>query len=95
MPNSQRPRRMKVRTLFLSDVHLGFKRARTRELNEFLHGVGAESIVLVGDIVDALSMARRFFWSSEHTQVVRTLLARQRRGPGSSTSLAIMTPASA
>lgn len=80
MANSQRPRRMKVRTLFLSDIHLGFKRARTRELNEFLQGVDAECIVLVGDIVDALSMARRFFWSPEHTQVVRTLLARQRAG---------------
>jgi UDP-2,3-diacylglucosamine pyrophosphatase LpxH len=81
MANSQRAsRRTKVRTLFLSDIHLGFKRARTRELNEFLQGVEAECIVLVGDIVDALSMARRFFWSAEHTQVVRTLLARQRAG---------------
>src|SRR5277367_6681739 len=78
--NSQRARRTKVRTLFLSDIHLGFKRARTRELNEFLQGVDAECIVLVGDIVDALSMARRFFWSPEHTQIVRTLLARQRAG---------------
>jgi UDP-2,3-diacylglucosamine pyrophosphatase LpxH len=78
--NSQRTRKTRVRTLFLSDIHLGFKRARARELNEFLHGVEAECIVLVGDIVDALSMARRFFWSPEHTQVVRTLLARQRAG---------------
>jgi UDP-2,3-diacylglucosamine pyrophosphatase LpxH len=78
--NTQRARRTKVRTLFLSDIHLGFKRARTRELNEFLQGVDAECIVLVGDIVDALSMARRFFWSPEHTQIVRTLLARQRAG---------------
>ena len=62
--NSQRTRRTKVRTLFLSDIHLGFKRARTRELNEFLQGVDAECIVLVGDIVDALAMARRFFWST-------------------------------
>src|SRR6201987_5606060 len=80
MANTQRARRTKVRTLFLSDIHLGFKRARTRELNEFLQGIDAECIVLVGDIVDALSMARRFFWSPEHTQVVRTLLARQRAG---------------
>jgi|SRR6185437_1212391 len=80
MANSQRPGRMKVRTLFLSDIHLGFKRARTRELHEFLLGVDAECIVLVGDIVDALSMARRPFWGPEHTQVVRTLLARQRAG---------------
>jgi UDP-2,3-diacylglucosamine pyrophosphatase LpxH len=72
--------RTQVRTLFLSDIHLGFRHARVRELNEFLHAVEAERIVLVGDIVDALSLARRAFWTPEHTQVVRTLLARQRAG---------------
>ena len=75
---SRRPR--KVRTLFLSDIHLGYKRSRVRELCEFLNGIEAERIVLVGDIVDALSLAKRFFWSPEHTNVVRTLLARQRAG---------------
>src|ERR1700744_2145516 len=78
--NSQRARRTKVRTLFLSDIHLGLKRARTRELNEFLQGIEAECIVLVGAIVDALSMARRVFRSPEHTQVGRTLRARHRAG---------------
>jgi UDP-2,3-diacylglucosamine pyrophosphatase LpxH len=73
-------RRTRVRTLFLSDIHLGYPRARARELNEFLSGVEAESIVLVGDIVDALSLSRRVFWSAEHTQVVRTFLARRRAG---------------
>ena len=70
----------RVRTLFISDVHLGFRHARVRELNEFLHGVEAERIVLVGDIVDALSLARRVYWSPHHTEVVRTLLARRRAG---------------
>ena len=69
-----------ARTLFLSDLHLGFRHARVRELNEFLAGIEAQCIVLVGDIVDALSLARRAYWSPEHTQVVRTLLARQRAG---------------
>jgi UDP-2,3-diacylglucosamine pyrophosphatase LpxH len=72
--------RTRVRTLFLSDIHLGFRHARARELDEFLHGIEAECIVLVGDIIDALSLARRAFWSAAHTQVVRTLLARQRAG---------------
>jgi UDP-2,3-diacylglucosamine pyrophosphatase LpxH len=72
--------RTSARTLFLSDIHLGFRHARARELNEFLHGVEAECIVLVGDIIDALSLARRAFWTAAHTQVVRTLLARQRAG---------------
>lgn len=68
------------RTLFLSDIHLGFRHARVGELNQFLKAVEAECIVLVGDIVDALSLARRAYWTPEHTQVVRTLLARQRAG---------------
>ena len=72
--------RTSVRTLFLSDIHLGFPHARARELNEFLRGVEAERIVLVGDIIDALSLARRAFWSASHTEVLRTLLARQRAG---------------
>src|SRR5882762_10318097 len=82
MANGNRARtgRTSARTLFLSDIHLGFRHARVRELNEFLHGVEAERIVLVGDIVDALSLARRAFWTAQHTQVVRTLLARQRAG---------------
>jgi UDP-2,3-diacylglucosamine pyrophosphatase LpxH len=74
------PGRVAVRTLFLSDTHLGYRHARARELCEFLAQVEADSIVLVGDIVDALSLARRAFWNSEHTRVVRMLLARQRAG---------------
>lgn len=76
----QRRATHEVRTLFLSDIHLGYRHARVRELNEFLHGIEAERIVLVGDIVDAWSLARCAFWTHEHTQVVRTLLARQRAG---------------
>jgi UDP-2,3-diacylglucosamine pyrophosphatase LpxH len=80
---SGRPKRggrMTARTLFLSDIHLGFRHARAHELNEFLQAIDAECIVLVGDIIDALSLAQRPFWTSAHTQVVRTLLARQRAG---------------
>jgi UDP-2,3-diacylglucosamine pyrophosphatase LpxH len=72
--------RLRVRTLFLSDIHLGFKRSRVRELGELLAGVNAEQIVLVGDIVDMLAMARHFFWAPEHTAIVRTLMARRRAG---------------
>jgi len=80
MANRARRRPYQVRTLFLSDIHLGFKRARVHELLEFLHGIEAECIVLVGDIIDAWSLARRLFWSPEHTQVLRLLMARRRAG---------------
>jgi UDP-2,3-diacylglucosamine pyrophosphatase LpxH len=71
---------LRVRTLFLSDIHLGFKRSRARELTEFLHGIEAENILLVGDIVDTLSLTNRFYWSEQHTRVARALLAKRRAG---------------
>jgi len=75
------PRRpVKVRTLFLSDIHLGYRRARVRELADFLASIDAERVVLVGDIIDALSLGQRFFWTAEHTNVVRALLAKRRAG---------------
>src|SRR5271165_2250293 len=80
MNSKGKVRRQQVRTLFLSVIHLGFKRARTRELLDFLNSIEAETIVLGGDIVDALSLAKRFFWTDEHTQVLRALLARRRAG---------------
>src|SRR5262245_10566518 len=80
MATTHRKRAMRVRTLFLSDVHLGFARSRAAELAEFLRGIEAETILLVGDIVDALSLSQRFFWSDTHTQVVRLLLAKRRAG---------------
>src|SRR6516164_5020655 len=80
MDSRMKSRPFQARTLFLSDIHLGFKRARVRELLDFLRGVEAECIVLVGDIVDALSLAKRFFWTDDHTQVLRLLLARRRAG---------------
>jgi UDP-2,3-diacylglucosamine pyrophosphatase LpxH len=80
MTNSQPRRPVKVRTLFLSDIHLGYRRARVRELAEFLQGIDAERVVLVGDIIDALSLGQRFFWTAEHTNVARALLAKRRSG---------------
>ena len=80
MSSTGKEHRLQVRTLFLSDIHLGFKRARTRELLAFLRNVEADCIVLGGDIVDTLSLAKRFFWTDEHTQVLRLLLARRRSG---------------
>src|SRR5258708_21256813 len=73
-------RTVKVRRVFLSDIHLGYKRARVRELSEFLQGIDADRIVLVGDISDALSVGQRLFWTAQHTNVVRGLLAKRRSG---------------
>src|ERR1700730_11100547 len=76
--NPTRTGRTTGRRLFLSGLHLRFPHVAVRGLDQFLHSVEAARGGLVGDIVDARSLARRAFWTAEHTQVVRTLLARQR-----------------
>jgi UDP-2,3-diacylglucosamine pyrophosphatase LpxH len=80
MASFNRTRAAHVRTLFLSDTHLGFKRARARELADFLLTIDADTIVLVGDIVDGLSLSERFFWSAEHSRVLQALFAKRRAG---------------
>ena len=46
------------RTLFISDVHLGSKAAKTDYLLDFLRHHEAETIILVGDIVDGWRLRR-------------------------------------
>ena len=48
----------KVRSLFLSDIHLGSRACRAAELLDFLKGYEASNIFLLGDIVDFWAMSR-------------------------------------
>lgn len=49
--SASRPRR-RYRSLFLSDLHLGARGCRAAEILDFLAGVEADTIYLVGDILD-------------------------------------------
>lgn len=65
--------RLKYKTLWLSDIHLGFKDCRADYLLDFLANVECETIYLVGDVVDLWSLKRTLFWPSSHYEVLRTL----------------------
>ena len=47
------------RTLFLSDWHLGLKGVKSAELLAFLETHDAETIYLVGDIIDQWVLGRK------------------------------------
>src|SRR6185295_18468978 len=72
--------RLRCRTVFISDVHLGFKGCRAADLLEFLDQVECEQLYLVGDIVDLWALQRRFYWPTEHNDVLRAILDKARRG---------------
>jgi UDP-2,3-diacylglucosamine pyrophosphatase LpxH len=68
------------RTLFISDVHLGSKAAKTDFLLDFLKHHEADTIYLVGDIVDGWRLKRNWFWPQDCNDVVQKLLRKARKG---------------
>ncbi len=68
------------RTLFLSDVHLGTKGCKADLLLDFLKHNDAETIYLVGDIVDGWRLRSGWYWPQPHNDVVQKLLRRTRKG---------------
>jgi len=75
---SKGPKR--VRTLFLSDVHLGTKGCQADKLLDFLRHYEAETIYLVGDIVDGWQLKTGWYWPQSHNDVVQKLLRQGRKG---------------
>ena len=70
----------RFRTLFISDTHLGSKAARTDYLIDFLRSTEAETIILVGDIVDGWRLKRSWYWPQACNDVVQKLLRKARKG---------------
>jgi len=74
------PQPRRVRALFLSDLHLGTKGAQADALLEFLKYHDAETIYLVGDIVDGWRIRQGWYWPQSHNDVVQKLLRKARKG---------------
>ena len=65
----------KYRTIFISDVHLGTKDSKAAALNDFLKNNTAETLYLVGDILDAWKIRQnKWQWKQSHSSVVRRIL---------------------
>lgn len=70
----------KFRSVFISDVHLGFKGCSAEYLLDFLHSIETDYLYLVGDIIDVWSLRKTFFWPQAHNNVIRTILGKAKRG---------------
>lgn len=62
-------------SIWLSDIHLGYKGCRADFLLDFLSSIRADVIYLVGDVIDFWAMGRHFSWPENHQAVLRRLLA--------------------
>lgn len=79
-PSRQEKQTRKHRTLWISDVHLGTSGCKAEFLVDFLKHNECEQLYLVGDIIDGWKLRSNFYWPQEHTNVIRRVLTKSKRG---------------
>ena len=66
--------RVRVRTAWISDLHLGTPGCQAGAVLDFLRHLECETLFLVGDIVDGWQLRRNWYWPQAHNDVVQKLL---------------------
>lgn len=69
-------KKLHVRTVILSDIHLGTRESKAREVTHFLRNVKFSKLILNGDIIDGWQIRRASKWTKAHTRFVRVVLKR-------------------
>ncbi len=70
----------RLRSVFISDFHLGTPGARADLLLEFLDQLECEQLYLVGDVIDGWRLRKSWYWTPEFDAVLRAIFAQARRG---------------
>ena len=68
------------RTIWISDLHLGTRGGKAEFLLDFLKYTEAETIYLVGDIIDGWRLRKSWYWPQTHNDVIQKILRKVRKG---------------
>lgn len=71
---------MKYKSIFISDIHLGTRFSKAKNLLNFFKHNEAENLFLVGDIIDGWAIKRKFVWPQTHSDVIQKILKKARKG---------------
>jgi UDP-2,3-diacylglucosamine pyrophosphatase LpxH len=66
--------KLHVRSVILSDIHLGTPHSKAEEVTHFLKNVRCDRLILNGDIIDGWRLRRDGRWTKAHTRFVRRVL---------------------
>lgn len=67
------PRRS-VRSIFISDVHLGCKYSHAEAFLDFLEYHDPENVYIVGDFIDGWRLKKNWYWTETNNRVLRHLI---------------------
>ena len=74
------PELRRLRTGWISDLHLGTRSSKTGAFLEFLRNHEFETLYIVGDLIDVWQMRRGIYWPQQHNDVIQKLLRKSRKG---------------
>lgn len=69
-----------IRTLFISDVHLGTSKSQPHKLLEIFRIYEFEQLIIVGDFIDLTALKKKFYWKQDHFTVIQKILRLSRKG---------------
>ena len=72
--------RLRFRSIFISDIHLGTPSCQAVHLLDFLRNTESKYLYLVGDIIDGWQLKRRWYWQQSHNDVIQKILRKARKG---------------
>jgi len=78
--HSEPPASLNLRTVWISDIHLGTPGCQAEALLDFLRHTDCDTLYLVGDIVDGWQLRRNWYWPQAHNDVLQKLLRKARKG---------------
>lgn len=64
----------KIKTLFISDIHLGNKNSQVDKLLEVFKQYEFENLFIIGDFIDMTAIKRKFYWNQDHSTVIQKIL---------------------
>jgi UDP-2,3-diacylglucosamine pyrophosphatase LpxH len=70
----------KVRTAWISDMHLGTRGSNAGLLLDFLREYDFDTLYIVGDLIDIWSLRRGHYWPQQHNDVIQKILRKSRKG---------------
>ena len=62
------------KTIVISDVHLGTKGSKSKEVVRFLKQYSCDNLILNGDIIDGWQLKKSGSWKRKHTRVFNRML---------------------
>src|SRR5262249_23254089 len=70
----------RYRAIFISDIHMGTRRAQVQYLLDFLRVTESDWLYIVGDLIDNWALEKAWFWDQLHNDLIQKILRKARKG---------------